>query len=135
MKKIAIILIRYYFAFDFEYYVLILFGLSTIPLVYENYPFDILYACVPPLGLIPFLFKKNFEQVSKKQIIELGKSENISFGALVKITKLHIRIFVSRYDDGHDFDMLDKDLKVGLRKKNKWQGLVSTANLYDYAEC
>ena len=77
----------------------------------------------------PLLFRKKVRETGLKLLSDLGNDESVNFTMLAKSTKLFSRIFLNN----EDYDDLDKNLKSNLRKKNKWQGLASTENLYDYA--
>ena len=66
---------------------------------------------------------------AKKLLCDLVKDNSVNFTLLAKATKLFSSVFL---DNVHYYDDLEKDLKQNLQKKNKWQGLVSTENLYDY---
>lgn len=88
-----------------------------------------------PLGILivilsfTLLFKRLVKKFALKLLNELGNDESVNFTVLAKSTKLFCSFFLKT----SDYDDLDKNLKANLRKKNKWQGLVSTENIYDYA--
>lgn len=88
----------------------------------------------PLLGLgviiffLSFYLKNMAKKITKGLLGELAKDDRVNFTVLAKATKLFSSIFLKNI---YYYDDLEKDLKQNLRKKNKWQGLVSTEYLYD----